>query len=102
MQNPDIKEISTQLKAYLIVHNKQSTEKDKFYKENKDVLDMLPQVDDLIRDIYDEVEFEYRIKTASNKRKLARELGVIYVSRKGEEPEDGVIDEDEMYNTEII
>ena len=56
MQNLDINEIRVELERFLAFHDAQSTEKDRFDKENKDVLDMLPNIDDLLRDIYDEDE----------------------------------------------
>jgi len=90
MNNPTIGEVQTELDKYIALRNVQSEEKQAFDAENKDVLDMLPEIDDLIRDIYDEVEFYYRKETAANKRKLAREWGVVYVSRSGEDPEDDV------------
>jgi hypothetical protein len=101
MQNPEISEIEKALKNYLLVHNKQSAQKKKFDKENKDVLAILPKIDELILDIYDEVEFYYRRETASNKRKLASEWGIIYISSPGETPENGTITEEELYNSEI-
>lgn len=94
MSNPRIAEVENELNKYLELSNAQSAEKQAFDAENKDVLNMLPAIDELIRDIYDEVEFYYRKETPANKRKLAREWGVVYVSRKGEEPEEGVIEVD--------
>lgn len=90
MSNPSSGEVQTELDKYIVLRNVQSTEKQAFDAENKDVLDMLPEIDELIRDIYDEVEFYYRKETAANKRKLARQWGVVYVSRSGEEPDDEV------------
>jgi hypothetical protein len=86
MANPSIAEVQNELDKFLNVSNKQAEEKQAFDTENKDVLDMLPEIDDLIRDIYDEVEFYYRKETAANRRKLARQWGVQYVSRSGEAP----------------
>lgn len=88
MSNPDITEVETELNSYIGLSNAQSAAKQAFDAENKDVLNMLPAIDSLIRDIYDEVEFYYRRQTASNKRKLAGEWGVVYVSRPGETPEE--------------
>lgn len=88
MSNPSIAEVQTELDKYIALSKAQSEEKQAFDTENKDVLDMLPEIDDLIRDIYDEVEFYYRKETAANKRKLARQWGVLYVSRSGEDPEE--------------
>ena len=94
MSNPRINEVENELNKYLELSNAQSAEKQAFDAENKDVLAMLPEIDELIRDIYDEVEFYYRKETPANKRKLAREWGVVYVSRKGEDPEEGIIEID--------
>nr|WP_319509254.1 hypothetical protein [uncultured Draconibacterium sp.] len=94
MSNPSAAEVETELNKYVELSNAQSAEKQAFDAENKDVLDMLPEIDELIRDIYDEVEFYYRKETPANRRKLAREWGVVYVSRPGEEPDDEVVEED--------
>nr|WP_319511597.1 hypothetical protein [uncultured Draconibacterium sp.] len=94
MSNPSAAEVETELNKYVELRNAQSAEKQAFDAENKDVLDMLPEIDELIRDIYDEVEFYYRKETPANRRKLAREWGVVYVSRPGEEPDDEVVEED--------
>ncbi|WP_372651853.1 hypothetical protein [Draconibacterium sp.] len=93
MSNPSAAEVETELNKYIELSNKQSAEKQAFDAENKDVLDILPEIDELIRDIYDEVEFYYRKETPANGRKLAREWGVLYVSRPGEEPEEDVVEE---------
>ncbi|AHW62027.1 hypothetical protein FH5T_13580 [Draconibacterium orientale] len=93
MSNPSAAEVQTELMRYNELSSAQSAEKQAFDAENKDVLDMLPEIDELIRDIYDEVEFYYRKETPPNRRKLAREWGVSYVSRPGEEPDDEVVEE---------
>ncbi|WP_321368417.1 hypothetical protein [uncultured Draconibacterium sp.] len=94
MSNPSAAEVEIELNKYVELSNAQSAEKQAFDAENKDVLDMLPEIDELIRDIYDEVEFYYRKETPANRRKLAREWGVVYVSRSGEEPDEEVVVED--------
>lgn len=93
MSNPRISEVENEFNKYIELSNIQSAEKQAFDAENKDVLDMLPEMDELIRDIYDEVEFYYRKETPANKRKLAREWGAVYISRKGEDSEEGVVEE---------
>jgi hypothetical protein len=84
MSNPSIGEVENELNKFIALSNAQDEEKQAFDAENKDVLDMLPAIDDLIRDIYDEVEFYYRKETAANRRKMARQWGILYVSRNGE------------------
>ena len=46
-----------------------------------------PDTDDLILDIWDQVEFFFRKDEASSKRRKAREWGVVYVNDEGEEEE---------------
>ena len=94
MSNPSAAEVQAELTKYSELSSAQSVEKQAFDAENKDVLDMLPEIDELIRDIYDEVEFYYRKETPANRRKLARQWGVVYVSRPGEEPDEEVVVED--------
>ena len=93
MSNPSAAEVRAELTKYTELSSTQSAEKQAFDAENKDVLDMLPEIDELIRDIYDEVEFYYRKETPANRRKLARQWGVVYVSRPGEEPDEEVVEE---------
>ena len=45
--------------------------------------------DELITDIWDEIEFKYRKDEPSAMRRKAREYGVVYVSRPGEPVEEG-------------
>ena len=94
MSNPSSNEIQQELDKYILLSNKQSAEKQAFDSENKDVLNMLPEIDDLIRDIYDEVEFYYRKEASANKRKLARQWGVVYVTRKDEVSDDEILIEE--------
>lgn len=58
-----------------------------FIKSQGNLADILPEVDELIRDIWDMVEFFYRKEPAAHKRRLAREYGVVYLSRKKKEEE---------------
>ena len=96
MQKPSAKQVETELNKFITLSDAQMAERAKFDKENKDVLDMLPEINELIRDIYDEVEFFYRKESPSNKRKLSRDWGVVYYTRSGEQEEQGCITEEEL------
>ena len=98
MCNPDIKELQTVLNRYKEVTTQQSEAKTKFFNENKDVLDMLPETDKLIKRIYNEVELFYSDLEPSQMRRNAREWGIIYYTRDGETPEEGCITEEELNN----
>jgi len=51
-------------------------------------------VDYVIKNGWDEVEFYYRNLKDEKMRKEAMYFGVIYYSRPGEKPEDGVLEEE--------
>ena len=89
MVNPTIDEVIVKYNAYVAAHNAQSTAKDEYDKEQEDVETKRPEADDLILDVWDEVEFTFRKDDPPSKRRKAREWGVVYVSRPGEEPENG-------------
>jgi hypothetical protein len=92
MTNPDIDEVKIAWDAFIVEHDKQSTAKDKYDDEQKDVEDMLPEVDDFIRnDLWAEIEHHFRREEPPSLRRKAREWGVVYRSRPGEEPEEGVL-----------
>lgn len=89
MVNPSIDDVIPKYNTYVTAHNAQSGLKDEFDKEQEDVEALRPDADDLILDIWDEVEFTFRKDDPPSKRRKAREYGVVYVSRPGEEPENG-------------
>lgn len=89
MSNPAVSDVVTALENWTIKHSTQSGKKDEYDKEQEDVEGMRPEVDDLIVDIWDEVEFTYRKDDAPSKRRKSREWGVFYATRPGEEPENG-------------
>lgn len=98
MQNPNIGDVQKAYTDYMNAHNKQSAAKDKYKEENRDIQAMLPKLNELVRDVYDDVEYYFRKLDPPAKRAMAREWGVIYISRNGETPEEGVISEEEFNN----
>ena len=96
MTNPDIAEVKTAYDAFIVEHNAQSAAKDKYDSEQEDVKDMLPEVDDFIRnDLWAEIEYYFRREEPPSLRRKAREWGLVYVSRPGEEPEEGILPPEE-------
>ncbi|MCX6152432.1 MAG: hypothetical protein NTX22_18040 [Ignavibacteriales bacterium] len=84
MVNPSIAEVEAVYNTYVIKLTEQSTKKDAYEKEQKDVDNLRAEADELIRDIWDEIEFKFRKDDSSAMRRKAREYGVVYVSRPGE------------------
>jgi len=84
MENPTAAEVATKLTNYDNLKGMQSTYKDAFQKEQKDVKDLLPDLKALVRDVWDHVEFHFRKLDKPALRRRAREWGVVYINRPGE------------------
>lgn len=92
MLNPSIEELNLVFEPYLKSHTIQEDLKVKYSREHRDVIDILEEVDTVIRDIWDEVEFYYRRDTPEDMRREARAWGVVYAPNKGEKmPKDAII-----------
>jgi hypothetical protein len=88
MSNPSKAEVELAYNDFTAKVNLQSNKKDLYDKEQKDVDDLRAEADELIRDIWDEIEFKCRKDEPAAMRRKAREYGVVYVTRPGEPPED--------------
>ena len=88
---PSIGELGTAYADYQALDLTQSQYKDVYDNEQEDVEDMLVQVDDLIDDIWFEVQATFRKETPSSKRSNCREYGLVYESLPTEEPEEDVL-----------
>ena len=86
MSNPTTAEVAAAHAAYVAAQSDQSTKKDAFDHEQEDVNALDHDADELIADIWDEVEFTFRKESAPSKRRKAREYGVRYVPNPGEAP----------------
>jgi hypothetical protein len=93
MANPSTAEVGAVFQDFSVKLTNQSTSKDIFEKEQKDVDNLRAEADELIRDIWDEIEFAFRKDEPSAMRRKAREFGVVYASRPGEVPEEGAAPE---------
>ena len=87
MSNPTRDEVETVYARYTAALADQSAKKDAYEKEQKDVENIRAEADELIRDIWDEIEFNFRKEEAPALRRKAREYGVVYLSRPGETEE---------------
>jgi hypothetical protein len=87
MPFPSAAEVQTELTAFEQLHSHQSDKVGALDREQEDVENMRDEVDGLLRDIWDEVEFTYRHDAPSSLRRKAREYGVVYASRPGEAPD---------------
>lgn len=86
MSNPTAAEVAAAHTAYVNAQASQSTKKDAYDHEQEDVEALRNDADDLIADIWDEVEFTFRKESAPSKRRKAREYGVRYIPSPGEAP----------------
>lgn len=88
MSNPSTAEVEAVYNDYAAKSADQSAKKGVYEKEQKDVDNIRAEADELIADIWDEIEFKYRKDEPSAMRRKAREYGVVYVSRPGEPVEE--------------
>lgn len=86
MSNPTSGDVQAELTLYTTRQGDQSVKKEAYDNEQEDVEELRTDADDLIADIWDEVEFTFRKETPSSKRRKAREYGLVYVPRVGETP----------------
>jgi hypothetical protein len=87
MAMPAATDVSAARAAYETELTRQSAAKDALEGEQSDVNDLRPAADQLIKDIWDEVEFGLRQLDAPTLRRRAREWGVFYALRPGEPEE---------------
>jgi hypothetical protein len=88
MSHPSAANVQTALTAYGASSKNQSDAKDDYDDEQGQVAALRPAVDELIVDLWDEIEHTYRKLDGPGKRRKSREWGVVYVPRPGEEPEE--------------
>ena len=89
MSNPSKDQVEAAYNDLTAKMKDQSNKKLTLSKEQRDVDDIRGQAEELIKDIWDEVEFHFRKLPAAAMRREARAYGVVYVSRSGEPPEEG-------------
>lgn len=88
MPFPSAAEVQAELTQYTTLASDQSTKKDTYDSEQEDVEALRDDVDGLIKDIWDEVEFTFRREKPSSLRRKAKEYGVVYMTRPGEPPDE--------------
>jgi|GEM_PF-687156 hypothetical protein len=87
MQNPELADVQAALTAYFTKRDIQLVKKSDYDSEQEDVENMRAEVDALIKDLWDQVEFYFRKDEPASLRRKARAWGVEYATRPGEEPE---------------
>lgn len=88
MAMPAASAVAAALDAYNVKLTAQTEAKDQLEAEQADVIALRAEADQVIRDVWDEVEFALRQLEAPTLRRRAREWGVVYAQRPGE-PEEG-------------
>jgi hypothetical protein len=87
MAMPSAADVSAALAVYNAELTLQTAAKDSLEGEQSDVNQLRPEADQLVRDVWDEVEFALRQLEPSTLRRRAREWGVFYALRPGEPEE---------------
>lgn len=86
---PAAAEVQAALTAYQTVKADQSNKQDAHDSAQEDVEGLRDEVDALILDMRDEIEFALRREEPASLRRDARQWGVVYVNRPGESDDDG-------------
>jgi hypothetical protein len=87
MLNPSLAEIQRAFDTYDPLRDEQMRKKTKYDLEQEDVAKMREEIDELIKDGWDQVEFYFRKDDPASLRRKARGWGLEYATRPGEEPE---------------
>lgn len=87
MAMPSAADVAAALADYNAELTLQTAAKDSLESEQSDVNLLRPEADQLIRDVWDEVEFALRQLETTTLRRRAREWGVFYALRPGEPDE---------------
>ena len=87
MALPAAAEITAALNAYLPALETASTAKNAYDTAQEAVQGLRPAVDAVILDLWDTIEYTYRHEDATSLRRKAREWGVVYATRPGENPD---------------
>jgi hypothetical protein len=87
MQNPSLADVQRAFDTYDPLRDDQLRKKSKYDLEQEDVAEMREEIDEIIKDGWDQVEFYFRKDEPASLRRKARAWGLEYVSRPGEEPE---------------
>jgi hypothetical protein len=80
MSNPSIAEVQTVVDDFRTKNLDQSNKKDAYGRAQKEVKKLVPEARKVIRKVWDEVETFYNEHAAPNKRRKAREWGIVYSS----------------------
>lgn len=87
---PSAAQVQAELTAFETLRASQGTAATTALSEAQDVENIRPRIGLAILNSWDDIENKYRRLDAPARRAIAREWGVIYVSRPGEAPEAGV------------
>jgi hypothetical protein len=87
MSMPSIGDVQAALDAYTAAAAAASAKKDAADAEQEDINPLQAPVDKIIKDCWDTIEFNLRDLDGPSRRRKAREWGVVYVARPGEEPD---------------
>ena len=77
---PTAAEVELEWEQYKTLRDERNSKQSTYHDEQKDVEALRDQVDALIRDIWDEVEFTYRREQPASLRRKARQYGVYYAT----------------------
>jgi hypothetical protein len=84
---PSIAEVTTVFNDFKTKRDTQSHLSEVVDADEEAIAALRPEVDALVVELWDEIEFAFRRNAPSSLRNKAREWGVVYASRPGEQPD---------------
>ena len=92
---PTIEQVKAVFEPFAETRKQQGTAAEAYDREQEDVENMREEGKDWSKEMADEVEFHFRKDDPPSLRRKARLWGVVYVSRPGEPPEEGILHSEE-------
>jgi hypothetical protein len=87
MKNPSLEDLQRAFDTFDPLRDVQQIKKTKFDLEQEEVANLRAEIDEILKDGWDQVEFYFRKDKPASLRRKARAWGMDYISRPDEEPE---------------
>jgi len=94
--NPTIAVVKVRYDNFIEAYNNKKNLQITTNKAFKDLADMRPQADEIIRNVWNEVEESFKDLPDNLKREKATEYGLVYVYRKNEKPDQDLFNQQRL------
>lgn len=85
LSNPTAAQVQDRLNVFIPLYEELTTNRSAYDNAQEAVAELWPEADELLKDIWDEVQFHFRKDEPASLRRKAREWGLVYKETKKEE-----------------